>query len=321
MDRHYIGIDLGGTNLRVAVVGRDKRVRGRHEAPTLAQEGPLAVVERLAQGVRAAAASAAVPLEDVAAVGIGAPGPLDAARGVVIEAPNLPGWIDFPVARRLREATGLEVYLENDANVAGYGEFWAGAGQGARTMVLLTLGTGIGGALIVDGRLHAGPDGTAGEIGHLCVADGGRRCACGRQGCLEAYASAPSTVARFREAARLGWPTRLDAREDLSCAAIFGAAAEGDDLARHIVAETGRYLGIMAGCMANLLNPDRCVFYGGMTRAGELLMAPIREACERQSFRTPFARMRILTAALGEDAGLLGAAACAMERHGAGAAG
>ena len=312
---YFAGIDLGGTNLRTAIVDRDKNLLGRFEMPTLAQEGPMAVVERLAQGVRESAAAARIAMEDIAAIGIGAPGPLDAAKGIVIEAPNLPGWIDFPVAHHLRQAAGIDAYLENDANVAGYGEFWAGAGQGASTMVLMTLGTGIGGAIIVDGRLHAGADGTAGEIGHVCVADGGRMCNCGRRGCLEAYASAPATVARFQEAAARGWPTRLQNRPNLTCADIFEAAAEGDDLARQIAEETGRYLGIMAGSMANLLNPDRCVFYGGMVRAGELLFAPLREAARRQSFKTPFSRMRILPAALGEDAGLLGAAACAMRRH------
>lgn len=314
MSDFFIGIDLGGTNLRCAVIGRDRRVVGRHETPTRAHEGPDAVIGRLADGVREAARIADVDFNDIAGIGVGSPGPLDARAGIVLESPNLQ-WVRVPLAALLHERTGREVYLENDANAAGFGEYWAGAGQGHASMLLMTLGTGIGGAIVVDGQLRSGPDGTAGEIGHVCIADGGRRCGCGRQGCIEAYASAPSTVARFREARRLGWSSRLEDRDGLTAADIFRAATDGDNLAQHIVEETGRYLGLMAGGMANLLNPDICVFAGGMIKAGEQLFRPIREAARKAAFDVPGERMKIVPAALGEDAGLIGAAACAMIRH------
>lgn len=314
MGDYLIGIDLGGTNLPCGIVTPDAKVIARHEEPTRAEEGVEAVIERMAKGVRMLLETSGIAPSEILAVGVGAPGPLDGMRGIVLEAPNL-GWKNVPLSSILRKKTGFRIVLENDANAAGYGEFWAGAGRGCQHMVMMTLGTGIGGAIILDGKLHRGPDWTAGEIGHVVIADGGRPCACGGYGCIEAYASATSTVKRFREQLALGWESSLSKRDPntITCADIFHAAKEGDNLAYHIVAETGRYLGLMAANMANLLNPERCIFSGGMIKAGAILFDAIREACQRHAFKAPAQRLQILPAELGDDAGIIGAAGVALE--------
>ncbi len=317
MTQHVVGIDLGGTNLRLGVIDSDAQILARTDMPTNNEDGYEGVLERMAEGVRGVLKQVGLDAGDIVGIGVGAPGPLNSETGVVLEAPNLK-WENVPVAALLKEKTGIPVQLENDANCAGWGEYWAGAGRGSRNMLMMTLGTGVGGAIIVDGKLQRGPDFTAGEIGHIVVVDGGRRCGCGNEGCLEAYASATATVARFREAMDLGWQTSLKAKkvDEITCADIFKEAFAGDNLARHIVEETGRYLGLMAGNMANLLNPDRCIFSGGMIQSGEILFEPIRRECKRIAFRAPGERIKILPAELVHDAGLIGAAGLALVAHG-----
>lgn len=316
---HVIGVDLGGTNLRCALLESESlRIICRYETPTMAHEGPEAIIRRLSAAVTETIRQSGCSAEQVAAIGIGAPGPLDGQRGIVLSAPNLPGWSNVPLAEQLQKLCGVRVILENDANAAGWGEFVAGAGRGCRHMVLMTLGTGVGGAVIIDGRLLTGPDWTAGEIGHVVIVDGGRKCNCGSRGCLEAYASATATVARFVEALKFGWQSSLAGRpaNSITAADIFDAAAAGDNLALHIVHETGRYLGLMAANLANLLNPERCIFSGGMIKAGNILFDAIRAECRQRAFPAPAARLQIMPAELGEDAGIIGAAACALERLG-----
>ncbi len=311
MPSFLIGIDLGGTNLRCALVDENQKIIARYETDTRAEQGPDAIVERLATGVEDVLRQKVVDRNDVLVIGLAAPGPLDGRNGIVLKAPNMPGWENYPVAEKLRAKTGLRVFLENDANAAGWGEYVAGAGRGCENMVLMTLGTGVGGAIIINGQMLHGPDWTAGEIGHVVVVDGGRVCGCGGKGCLEAYASATATVRRFTEARKQGWQTSLN-KEIVTCADIFDTAKGGDNLAKHIVAETGRYLGLMAANMANLLNSERCIFSGGMIKGGDLLFDAIRKACAEHAFPAPGKRLEILPAQLGSDAGLIGAAGCAL---------
>ncbi len=317
MTRYVLGVDLGGTNLRAGVVRMDGDapvVVNRFEAPTDAAEGPMAVLDRLAGALADLVRTTGLASGEILGCGVGAPGPLDGAAGIIHDAPNMPGWKNIPLAQILGERTGYRVVLENDANAAAWGEFTAGAGRGCRHMVLMTLGTGVGGAVILNGELWRGPDWTAGEVGHVVIQDGGRAGLAGSAGALEAYASAPATVERFREQLAFGWKSALSGLppQELTCERIFRAAAEGDNLARHVVGETGRYLGVMAANLANLLNPERCIFAGGMIRAGDLLFDAIRDECAARAFPAPAARMTILPAALGPDAGLIGAAGCAL---------
>lgn len=300
--------------MRCGIVSDDGALLARWEGPTNAKEGPEAVLARMADGVASAAQYAGLDLTDIRAIGVGVPGPLDSKAGIVHSAPNMPGWEHVPVSAILREKTGISTFLENDANCAGWGEFRVGAGSGTKHMLMITLGTGIGGAVIIDGKLFTGRDGTAGELGHVCIKEGGRLCGCGARGCVEAYASASATVARFLDLINIGWRTPLAEKGlDLTCADIFHAAAEGDPVAIYIVEETGRYLGVLAASMANLLNPECCVISGGMIQAGETLFGAIRTVCQTRCF-TPGKTMAIVPAQLGANAGLIGAAGQAMER-------
>ncbi len=314
MSSFVIGIDLGGTNMRSAVLDNNHNLLARHEIDTNPEDGPEAVIDRMARSVSESLSISGLQKTRILAIGVGTPGPINVQTGVVTFSPNLK-WENVPLVSMLEERTGIKVIMENDANAAGWGEYWAGAGRGCRNMVLMTLGTGVGGAIILNGHLITGPDWTAGEIGHVVVADGGRLCGCGARGCIEAYASATATVERFREALKFGWHSSIaDKPANITCADIFAAAIEGDNLAHHIVAETGRYLGLMAANMANLLNPERCVFSGGMINAGDILFDAIKAECTKHAFEQPAKRMQILPAELGEDAGLIGAAGCALER-------
>lgn len=308
MERHFIGVDLGGTNLRAAVVSADHKVLAKYECPTQAAEGRDAVIGRLIEAIREAQRVSGEDMSAFSAIGMGIPGPLNQKAGIVYSAPNMPGWENVPLATIVSERVGVRAFIENDANCAGWGEFVTGAGIGARHMMMVTLGTGIGGAIIIDGRLHIGRDGAAGELGHVCIIDGGRLCGCGARGCVEAYASATAVVGRFKELLDQGWRSPLSAKRDyLTSQDVFTAAGNGDPVALHIVEETGHYLGVMASSIAELINPERCVVAGGMIQAGALLFDAMRDTCLNRNCH-PGRTMEIIPAALGGNAGLVGAA-------------
>ncbi len=318
MDRHFIGVDLGGTNLRAAVITESHKVLAKYKCPTQAAEGRDAVIGRIVEGIREAVRMSGEEMAAMTAVGMGIPGPLNQRAGIVYSAPNMPGWENVPLAAIVGERLGIRAFIENDANCAGWGEFVTGAGKGARHMMMVTLGTGIGGAIIIDGKLHIGRDGSAGELGHVCIIDGGRLCGCGARGCVEAYASATAVVARFKELLDDGWRSPLSAKRDyLTAQDIFMAAGNGDPVALHIVEETGHYLGVMASSIAELINPERCVVSGGMIQAGRLLLDSIRTTCLNRN-KHPGRTMEIIPAALGGNAGLVGAADQARVRVDAG---
>lgn len=315
MTRYFVGVDLGGTNLRCAVVDDSHKVLSRCQCETRAVEGADAVIGRMASGIVQAVTEASLTPADIAGAGVGIPGPINQRTGVVFSATNMPGWDNVPLARILTERTGIRSFLENDANCAGWGEFMAGAGRDCANMVMVTLGTGIGGAIIIDGKLIIGRDGTAGELGHLCVQDKGRICGCGARGCVEAYASASSVARRFVDVLKDGWKSPLAAKGDaVTSQDIFAAAASGDPVAMHIVEETGYYLGVLCASLAEVLNPELCVVSGGMIEAGEELFAAIRKACRERNRHPAPKTMEILPAALGGNAGLVGAADCARVR-------
>lgn len=312
MSTYHLGIDLGGTNLRCAVFDENDRALSRVSRPTNAQLGVDSVIDAMVEAMHDAAREAGTDLHSVDSAGIGVPSPTDPRQGLVYHAPNMPGWNHIPLGKILRKKTGLAVIIENDANCAGWGEFVAGAGVGCKSMVMITLGTGIGGALILGGALHTGRDGAAGEIGHMCIQYGGRACGCGGRGCVEAYASATSVVKRFREAVASGRPSSLAAKEEVSCRDIFVAAGEGDACAGEIVDETAKYLGVLCSSLAEILNPERCIFAGGMIQAGESFIGKIRGTCLGWN-RHPSRTVEIFAAKLDQEAGLVGAARLAKD--------
>lgn len=313
MSQVVIGVDLGGTNIKSALVNESGEVLHRLVRPTLAVEGPTRVLDQIAGCVQALHDHA--QSDEVVAVGVGAPGPMNWQTGVVYSPPNLPGWKNVPLANEIADRTGLTAYVENDANAACWGEFWTGAGRDAKSLCCLTLGTGVGGGIVLDGALLRGPDGTAGELGHLCVQRNGRACGCGARGCLEAYASVTGLVRTAKEGLDNGEESSLrSSTEDLTGAAVSEAASNGDTFAKSVISETGEWVGVGVASLINLLNPDMIVICGGMIEAGDLLFDAIRHTAQRQAFEVPATRAQIVPAALGQDAGVIGAAGCAWQR-------
>lgn len=236
---------------------------------------------------------------------------MDWKAGVVVFAPNLSGWRDVPARDRLREALDRPVVLENDANAAAYGEFRCGAGRDVRNLVLLTLGTGIGGGIVLDGRLFRGPTDTGAELGHMVIRHGGRQCGCGNRGCLEACASAMAVVARMGERIEAGDPSALAERPDFTCRDVFEAAQKGDALAKRIVEETADYLASGITSILHILNPEMVVLTGGMMGAGDEFLNEVRRRVRETAFERASSACEICWSTLGGDAGILGAALAA----------
>ena len=316
--RYVVGIDIGGTNLVVGTVAEDgSELLEMVTDPTHSEEGADAVMERLGRLVRAS--TAAAKGKEVIGVGVGAPGPLDTSTGVVLVTPNL-GWTNFPLRDRVAAITGLPTEVDNDANCAVYGEWWRGAARGARAVVGLTIGTGIGGGIVLDGRIYHGVSDAAGEIGHTTIDPTGRRCKCGNYGCLEAYASGPAIAARAAEGVEAGVETALARYVDgdlgrLTAQVVYQAAHDGDLYALDVVNETAKILGAGVANIINTFNPDVVVICGGVTQAGDTLFAPLRREVSQRAFKSSVQHCRIVPGELPGTAGVYGAAAVFLDRR------
>ncbi|MGE3615846.1 MAG: ROK family protein [Gemmatimonadales bacterium] len=312
--RYVLGIDIGGTNLVCAAVSEDGRtVRGLRKQPTVSSAGADSVIDRIVAMAEASilATRAEDPDAEIRGVGIGSPGPIDRVRGVVILTPNL-GWVDMPVRDRIADRLGLPGALDNDANCAMAGEWWVGAAEGARHAVTFTLGTGIGGGLVVDGSLVHGASDVAAEIGHITIETNGRRCGCGNDGCLEAYASGPAIARRAAELIAAGAESSLGRKGEslagVTAETVYAAAAAGDQLAHEVVQDTAKYLGVGVANLINILNPEVVVICGGVTQAGDRLFVPLRREVARRAFRPAVEACRIVPGILPGTAGVIGAA-------------
>ncbi|MEK7402159.1 MAG: ROK family protein [Gemmatimonadota bacterium] len=314
-----IGVDLGGTKISAGAVSRDgSRIAGVRSIETQAELGAEGVVDRiigLIEGVILdATQETGAARKDFIGIGLGAPGPLDRKNGVVIVAPNL-GWRDFPLRDRVTSRLGLPATLDNDANCATVGEWWLGAARGGRNVVGITIGTGIGGGLIINGELYHGSSDVAGEIGHTTIDVNGRHCKCGNYGCLEAYASGPAIAVRAREAlvredTASALPSLVNNHLDkITAEIVYMAAKQGDLLANEIVRDTARYLGAGIATLLNVVNPDVVVVAGGVTAAGEALFGPLRTEVRRRAFKPAVEACRIVPAELPGTAGIVGAVA------------
>ena len=316
---YYIGLDLGGTNVKAGLVNDQAEVLGRLQVPSEVEAGSDRIVQVMAGAAGQVCEQAGIAIEQVSRVGIGTPGSIDFERGLVVSAPNLPSFVDFPLRDRIAEKAGVPAELENDANAAAFGEFWAGAGRdkSIRHMIMLTLGTGIGSGVIVDGRLVRGGFGYGGEGGHMIIVADGRLCNCGQRGCLEAYASATNTGKRAGEAVAAGESSALkvvlDRTGQVTSKEVFGAAAAGDGLAGRIVQETAGDLGIACVNICRIFDPQMIVFAGGMILAGDALFNAIRTAYREHNWKMVDTPVQIVPAALGNDAGFIGAAAVAWD--------
>jgi glucokinase len=322
--RYVIGVDLGGTNIVVGVMPEDgSREIAMRAQPTRADLGPEVVVDRIVQMIEDAIlvtrAETGATREDFLGVGVGAPGPLDRQRGVVVVAPNL-GWRNLPLRDLIADRVGLTATLDNDANCATLGEWWTGAAKGAQHVIGITIGTGIGGGIILDGRLFHGASDVAGEIGHTTIDSNGRRCKCGNYGCLEAYTSGPAIAERAREALEIGQasmlPDMVQGRVDrITAQTVYEASERGDVVAREVVRDTARFLGAGIANLLNIFNPDVVVVAGGVTQAGEALFEPLNAEVRRRAFRPAVDACRIVPGILPGTAGVVGAVATFLQQR------
>jgi glucokinase len=302
-----VGIDLGGTQLRVAVADDRGRLRTVLRRPTEAARGREHVINRIVAAVADALVEDGTPARRVRALGIGLPGPVDPSAGLVISPANLPGFRNVPLNRILTAATGIRSYLHHDAHLAALAEHRRGAGRGASELIYVTVSTGIGAGLLIRGELYAGAHGSAGEIGHIVVQRDGPLCTCGNRGCLEAISSGTGIARAARELGAQTPTSALYRLEAPSPVEVTRAARAGDRLAISILDTAGTYLGIAMGTLVNLFNPQLIVLGGSVIKAGAPLLAPMRRSMVASSWKAARRGLRIVRPALGDDAGLIGA--------------
>jgi len=308
-DRLVFAVDLGGTHLRAATIDENGRIHFRLKQKTPATNDPREIVSALIAAARVCDERSAVEGKSIGSISIVVPGTVNVRPGKILTIPNVPCLDSFELSAELRSALGRPVILENDANAAAVGEMWQGAARGHHTMVCVTLGTGVGGGIILDGKLWHGANDSAGEIGHTCVEPfGGVACGCGSRGCLEVYASATAIVRMAREGRPRHPSSSLNVSDDLSAASVFVAGKAGDPLAVEVFHRMGDYLGIGLANLINILNPEMIVIGGGVANGWELFEEHMRHQVDEHAFPLPASEVKIVPAECGDDAGLLGAA-------------
>jgi len=306
-----IGVDLGGTNLRTALLSVDGDILDKRKEPTHAADGWKKVVGRLVNNINQQRAIAEQRGMHGMAVGVGAPGIIQMDKGIVVKSPNFPDWNNLPLRDELEKALHVPVIIENDANAAALGEQWLGAGCGIDSMILLTLGTGVGGGIVLNNKIWQGADGMAGEVGHITLIPDGRPCGCGNTGCLEMYASARGIVQSYREASGM---TEAAQASSVTSEMVYQTARNGDPVALHVMKEMGRLLGIGIANLINIFNPQMIVLGGGVKDAWDLFIGATHEEIMRRAFQVPAERTKIVPSLLGDDAGMIGAAAGALQK-------
>ena len=304
--KYCIGVDIGGTTVKMGLFEEDGKILDKWEIVTDTSEEGKAVLPNIASSIAAKISEHGLDKRDVLGIGAGVPAPVN-SEGIVNGSANL-GWKYKEVKRELEELTGLSAYIGNDANVAALGEMWKGGGEGEKNMIMVTLGTGVGGGVIIDGKMLVGANGAGGEIGHICVNYSEKdQCGCGNRGCLEQYASATGIVRLAKQ--KLGQEMRSTVlnKEDVTAKDVFDAVKAGDEVAQEIAVEFGRYLGYGLANLAAVVDPAVFVIGGGVSKAGEVLLPYIEKPFMERAF---FANknVRFVLAQLGNDAGICGAA-------------
>jgi glucokinase len=302
-EKYFVGLDVGGTTMKGGVVDASGRALSAPAVmDTQPERGQDAGLATMCETIRGAVSAASLKLDDIAAIGVATPGLMDIRAGLILDPPNLKPWKNVPVRDHIQKAFGKPTAFQNDANAAAYGEFWVGSGQHARSMVLFTLGTGVGGGVIIDDVIIEGEHSHGGELGHLRIdmPDRGRICGCGARGCLEAYASA-TTLRQF-----------YTANDDVFTAKeVFDLAIAGDELAKKVVDDTAYYLALGACAVIAAVDPEMIVFGGGMSTSGEWFREKIEAYVKDFGLPFPTRSVKIRFAKLGSDAGFIGAAGCA----------
>ena len=310
MKQVVLAADLGGTNLRMAAIDADGRILYRTRRATPRTENPREIVAIISGAARECLQNIKA---DVSAVAAAVPAIIDFKRGITLNLPNLPALNDFPLAAALEKELQLACRLENDANAAAIGESRFGAAQNYRNIIAVTLGTGVGGGIIIDRKILRGADGTAGEIGHICVEPFGAACGCGARGCVEQYASATALVRLAGELAEQFPASGLSKKPIPSSLEIYQAGVGGDALALEVFRRQGFYLGIALAGLINVLNPEIVVIGGGAAAGWDLFEPEMKKQIRERTYKQPFESVRIVRAQLGDDAGILGAAQIAFE--------
>jgi len=309
--RYAFGIDVGGTMVKTALVTETGQVVHKTAVETEAARGFEVMVDRLHQVMRQSCQSQGIPETSVEVVGVGLPAFLSRDRTRIVEAVNL-GWRNVPLKEYLERAFERPTVLENDANVAALGESWRGAGRGAANVLCITVGTGIGGGIVLDGQLLRGANGMAGEVGHLVIKEDGPQCNCGHRGCVETLASATAIIRRAKELQSMGRIT--GEREIHGAVDVFQLAAMGESAATEVIQEAGSWLGYGIALAATITNPEKVVVGGGVSHAGDTFLAEVRRGFEEKAIHRVAEAATIVPAELGNDAGVIGAARLALQQ-------
>jgi glucokinase len=318
-DAYVVGVDLGGTKILAAVVDADGQIISESKAATKANQGADQVIERIARCVRDALERAGLETSQIQAIGVGSPGPLDPDTGVIIYTPNLK-WKNVPLKAKLEEHLGIPTFVDNDVNVGTLGESVFGAGKGVKNLVGIFVGTGIGGGVILDGKLFHGVSKNAGEVGHIIVKANGPRCGCGNRGCLEGVASRTAIARDIRKAIKKGKKSILPKLNGgnldmIRSRALAKAVERGDKLAVKIMKRAEKYLGLGVVSIVHLLNPEMVVLGGGVVEAmGDEMVARVRDIAAKYALPNTMNGVQIVPAKLGDHAGVIGAAVLARQR-------
>jgi glucokinase len=313
-----LGIDLGGTKILTAVANSNGELLSRDYTETSAEKGYKAVIESIVESANRALVQAGMSASELAAIGIGAAGLSNPETGVLFTSPNLPGWRDVPLRDAIEEKLGKKTFLTNDANAAALGELYFGAARGARNFIYVTISTGIGGGIIIDGKIYAGALGTAGEVGHMTIDSDGSLCNCGNRGCWETLASGTALAREAKHKIKEGARTSILGYaggdiDKVTAEVVHKAAEESDALAKELISRTGYYVGIGLANLINIFNPELIVIGGGLSNMADMLLNPAFKVAGERAFRQSFEAVRFARAELGGDSGVLGATAFALE--------
>ncbi len=317
-DDLILGVDLGGSKILVAVVNAQGRVVSSHETVTPAAKGREVVIQCIVDSARAVLERRGVAMSEISAVGIGAAGISNPQAGILFTSPNLPGWRNVLLTDIIQDRLGQRTFLINDANAAALGEFYFGAAQDARNFIYITISTGIGGGIVIDGNIYTGAIGIAGEVGHMTIDDNGPVCNCGNRGCWETLASGTALTREAKLRVSKGIKTSLleyaeGNIENVTPQAIHRAAEKGDRLAKELIAQTGYYIGVGLASLIDIFNPELIVIGGGLSSIGDMLFEPAFKTAEKRAFKEAFQAVRFASPELGRNSGVIGAAAFALQ--------
>ena len=310
MKKYSIGIDIGGTNITVALIAEKGEIVRKIRFPTRAKEGKSKTIKRIIKALDVVIRD--LRLNSIEGIGIGAAGDIDQNRGIIRFSPNL-SWKNVPIVRLIKKEFKMKVILDNDANAAAWATYILEIRRKVKNLLCVTLGTGVGGGLILNGKIYHGASGSAGEIGHITLNPQGQRCKCGNYGCLETYIGSNYIVEKAIREIKKGEKSLIEKiagrnLKAITSETIQAAALKGDKLAKRIWKEAGEHLGIALSGVINLLNPGIIVFGGGVAKAGELIFTPMKAEIKKRTFRIPFEKVKFTRTKFGEDLGVIGAA-------------